>query len=361
MRSCLCLALLLLASALLVACGGASHHAAPAPAQNAVPPARQTLAATPRIAAVTVVATPAAMAQAGLQDVGQFVVSAAGPVRAENRTATTLLHLTLGDEIRFPPGMAWETLPNVGVSGPHWIAASVRVSGRKLYLTGETGFRRPNVAAFEHLDDRTFRVTAAGDVLFWAVIDDERGDDGGLMDHAVAIDAAGHLWLDPTPVPPNNVVDYNTGVGLDVRGMKRIGWLPSAGRSGAFFFTICNPTGCAYTDRLAATLTSPITGTLTCRSGTDFDLVGDGYRLQYRDVQSSLRPLNSTPTATPAAACGQSFAIQAGEPIDDTGAHYVVHAVASDGEPLSVVVAYDGTLYVGPLTVPPLDGPGRAL
>jgi hypothetical protein len=58
--------------------------------------------------------------------------------------------------------------------------------------------------------------------------------------------------------------------------------------------------------------------------------------------------------------CGASRAVQAGEVISDGFTHYIVHAVSIGGEPLSVVVANDGTLYVGPLNVPPLDGPGRA-
>ncbi|HLZ68334.1 MAG TPA: hypothetical protein VKV26_00345 [Dehalococcoidia bacterium] len=354
--------LLPLISVFVLACGGGSHHATHAPASNASFVAPQALAATPRVAPPTTgTPAPAALVMpAGLQDVGQFVVSASGPVQAENRAATMVLHLRRGDEIHFPPSMTWGTLPNVGLSAPHWIGAAVRLSGHLLYLTGETGFG-PGDAAFDRADDRTFRVTMPGEVLFWANEDGVRNEGGTLADYPIAVDAAGHLWLGPLPVPPNSVVDYNTGVGLDLGGMKRVGWLPSAGNTGAFFFTTCGPATCGYTDRLATTLTSPITGTLTCRSGTNFDLVGDGYRLLFRDTATLIRPRDSTPTATPAAACGQSFAIQAGEPVDDTGAHYFVTAVASDGEPLSVVVAYDGTLYVGHLTAPPLEGPSRAL
>ncbi len=346
---------------LLLGCTGGANHTAPAAARQgaATLPA---LAGTPP-ASVAAPGTPVSSYVAtvpGMQDIGLFVVSASGPVRAENRAATTLLHLAEGDEFHLPPGLTWPQLPDP-VAGLHWLNFTARVSGHTLAVVGTTSAGRA-LSVVERLDDRTYRVHESADVLFWANEDGVFSESGSLADYPIAIDAAGHLWLAPLPVAPNSVIDEATGVGLDVSGMKRVGWLPSEDHKhgiGGFCFTICNPQRCIYTDRLAAPLTAPITGTLACRIGADFDIVGDGFRLQFRFVAAQARPWNTTPTPTPGPDCGPGIAIKAGQEIDDTAAHYLVSAVSSDGEPLSAVVSYDGTLYVGPLTVPPLGGPGR--
>lgn len=353
------LGLLVVLAVFVAGCGG-STRSTPPPIQRTATVAAQQLAASPDATSLSATPAPVALVP-GMQDVGQFIVSRSGPVRAENRAATTLLHLEVGDEIRFPPGMVWETRPNVGVSGPHWIAASVHVSGHKLYLTGDASGTIAGLASFERIDDRVFSVSASGMALFWANEDGVFGKNGTLADHPVAVDAAGHLWLDAAPVSPGSVVHYGTGVGLEARGMQVIGKLPSVrdAKSGAFFFTVCDPPTCGFTYRVAQ-LVAPFAGTIECQGLTEFDLVTPNFRLQFRDtdlVRRSWPP--GLPSPTPVR-CGASRVVRAGELISDGFTHYVVHAVSGSGEPLSVVVANDGTLYVGPLTVPPLDGPGRA-
>ena len=342
---------------LLLGCTGGAKHTAPPTAARQGTATLRALAGTPpaSVAAPGTLASSYVATVPGMQDIGLFVVSASGPVRAENRAATTLLHLNQGDEIHLPTGMAWPQLPN-SVAGLHWLNFTARVSGHTLAVMGTTSSGHA-LSLVERLDDQTYRVHESADVLFWASEDGVFSESGSLADFPIAIDAAGHLWLAPLPVPPNSVIDEATGVGIDISGMRRIGWLPSAGRTGAYFFTICDPHGCGYTDRLAAPLTAPITGTLTCRVGADFEIIGDGFRLQFRYVDTAGRPRGPTPT--PAADCGRGLAVKAGQEIKDTAAQYFVHAVSADGEPLSVVVSYDGTLYVRSLTVPPLDGPGR--
>jgi hypothetical protein len=351
--------LLLVIAISLAGCAGGGHHSSPSAAASkgvAVPPAQ--VAAAPATASASGTPAPIRVLVPGMQDVGQFVVSASGPVRAENRAATTLLRLNQGDEIHLPTGVTWPQLPNA-VAGLHWLNFTAHVSGHTLAVVGTTSSGHA-LSLVERLNDQTYRVHESADVLFWANEDGVFSESGSLADYPIAIDAAGHLWLAPLPVAPNSVIDEATGVGLDIRGMKRVGWLPSEDHKhgiGGFFFTICNPQRCNYTDRLAAPLTAPITGTLTCRVGADFDIIGDGFRLQFRYVDTAGRPRDPTPT--PAADCGPGLAVKAGQEIEDTAAQYFVHAVSADGEPLSAVVSYDGTLYVGPLTVPPLDGPGR--
>lgn len=81
-------------------------------------------------------------------------------------------------------------------------------------------------------------------------------------------------------------------------------------------------------------------------------------RLQFRDAGT----LQDNPTwvGPDAAACGADHAVQTDELITESFAHYIVSAIGPGGEPLSVVVAYDGTLYVGWLVVsaacPPCRG-----
>ncbi len=355
------LRVLIVAIAIVLAgCTGGGHHrpptvaanrdAAAAPARAAMPSGSTSAAGTP---------APDQFLVPGMQDVGQFVISASGPVQAENRAATTLLHLQPGDEIQLPAGMTWPPLPN-SVAGLHWLNFTAHISGHTLSISGTTASGHA-LSSGEQIDARTFRVLAAADVLFWANQEDVLGENGSLADCPIAIDAAGHLWLAPLPVPPNTVVDEGSGVGLDVRGMKRVGWLPSdahpAGQAGGFFFTSCNFTRqrCNFVDRLAAPLTAPFSGALMCRDGTNFDLAADGFVLEFVDVAQQTRPR----PATPVSGCGPGVAVNAGQEIDDTAAHYLVFAESNTGEPLSAVVSYDGTIYVGPLTVPPLDGPGR--
>lgn len=349
-------ALLLLVAA-LAACGVRRGAGAPAPTA-AVQPAAATTPLSAAATAVAVTPRPAALISvAGLQDVGQLVVPAGGVVQADNRAAASGVRLAAGDLVRLPPGMIWGPPPGVGISPEYELAMSATPAGAKLYvwlLFGDGG------AHVVQADDRTFRVDAPGEALIYAN-DEQIGVNGLARDHGVAVDPAGHLLLDPAPAPGDAVVYYTTGQGLDVHGMTAIGRLAAAQQSGfgAFYFTVCEAGTCGFTYRTSQVV-APIAGSVTCESGADFDLRTADFTLQFRDtdlVRKNWPP--GLPSPTPGA-CGASRSVQAGDVIATGFTHYLVHAVSGSGEPLSVVVANDGTIYVGQVVVPPFDGPGRA-
>jgi len=285
-----------------------------------------------------------------LQDAGLFIVHAAGPVPADNRAAASAVTLLPGDLIQFPPGMRWEPLPGVSATADWALQASMTMSGQKLYLTvlvDGGGVR------FASLDDRTFRVTAGGTVLITA---QHRAADGGLVDHPVAVDAAGHLSVSPEPVPPGTVTMYGSGQALDVRGLTLIGRLPPALASypSEWFFTWCD-SACTVSYRVRQLL-APVSGTVLCRQGPEFDLDTGAYVLQFRDAGT----LTNNPTwSGEPGTCGDDRPVHAGDVLNEAFAHYVISAVSESGEPLSVVVAYDGSLYVGTLSAPAACPPCR--
>src|SRR5581483_9490035 len=86
---------------LLLGCTGGAKHTAPPTAARQGTATLRALAGTPlaSVAAPGTLASSYVATVPGMQDIGLFVVSASGPVRAENRAATTLLHLNQGDEI----------------------------------------------------------------------------------------------------------------------------------------------------------------------------------------------------------------------------------------------------------------------
>lgn len=282
-------------------------------------------------------------------DVGLFVRTS-DPIQTQNRVAASAVHLAVGDTIQFPAGMQWDPPPGVSESPPYFLAPSVTAAGQKLYITVYTD---GGSGRFAQIDDRTFRVAVAGDVLIDA-------QDAGRADHQVATSPAGHLLLDPAPVAGNVVAIYGSGEALDVYGMTVAGRLAPVRRTQyptEWYFNMCDQGRCSLSYRVGP-LVAPFSGIVVCQNGAGFDLDGNGFRLQFRDAGT----LRNNPTwigGTPAA-CGQSHTVRAGEAITQSFVHYIVTAMSDAGEPLSVAVAYDGTLYVGHLSArascPPCRG-----
>lgn len=337
---------------LLAACGLGRQRGA----SNGMPLAQSVPATTPLAAVTTASPTATPSSSPGLQDLGSLVVAAAGIAQVENRAAASLLQLAPGDLIQLPPGMNWGAQPGVYLNPTYALAFAGRPSGQQLYLRLLFG----DGARAARVDDRTYRVVAAGDALLFAN-DEQIGTGGSARDHRVQIDQAGHLWLDPAPVPGDEVVIYDTGQGLDVRGMTVLGRLQPAQQYplGGFFFTVCAADSCGFTYRTGQVV-APVAGTLRCRDGAELDFDTGSVTLQFRDTDLVRKNWPNGQASPTPAACSGSRIVQAGDVIADGFTHYLVHAVSDGGEPLSVVVAYDGTIYAGRLTVPPLDGPGRA-
>lgn len=336
----LAMAAIELALAVLLAAAARSGGASPATPTAASPPSTS----------VARQAATVATAMRGLQDIGPFIVSGSGVVEAENRATASVVHLAEGDLVQFPPGVRWESLPGVDMSPPSFLAPSATVAGQKLYLTV---FTDGGSARFERLDDRTFRVAVAGSVIIWA-------EDAGRADHPVAVDAAGHLLLDPAPVAGDVVAVYASGEALAVRSMAVVGRLAPVRRTQyptEWFFNMCEAERCDLSYRVGP-LKAPFAGTVVCQHGPEFDLDGGTFRLRFRDA-GTLRDNRIWP-GPPAADCGRGRTVQAEEVITESFLHYIVTAVSAGGEPLSVVVAQDGTLYVGTLAAtascPPCRG-----
>ena len=297
---------------------------------------------------------PPALVSTGLHDVGPFIRTRTGAVPAENRAAASVVHLETDDLVQFPPGMRWEPRPGYAPNPEYFLAPAVTVARQKLYVTVHAG---GPTARFARVDDRTYRATTAGDVLICA---GDSTSDTGWSDHRVAMDVAVHLLLDPMPVPGDLVAAYGSGEALDVRAMTVVGRLPPA-RSmpvGEWFFNVCERGRCSLSYYVGP-LVAPAAGTLRCLGFPELDLDAGAFRLQFRDPGTTLRPVRGAPGMVPAD-CEDGRLVQVGEIITTATAHYLVSAVSAAGEPLSVVVAYDGTLYVGQLTVsvkcPPCRG-----
>lgn len=333
--------LLLLVMALAAsACGTAGRRSASSPPSSTAGTAVSLAVAASR-------STPTATA--GLEDVGLFIVSTTGPVVVSNRATAAIVHVAPSDVIRFPGGMQWDSGPNYVPNPEYFLAASTTVAGRKLYLSVNG-----TEVHFERVDERTFRPRAVGDLLIAARDEDDFYTPGGrVVDHGVAVDAQGHLWLDPARVPASAVINFNTGEQLDVSGAEQVGSLPIPAQG--FVLTTCENGTCFLSYRGAETLT-PVAGALEC--GATVDVAAATYRLQYQWIDTGwLPPSQGTPTPPN---CTPKAHIAAGEPVGTKFAHWIVRAVSLSGEPLSVVAAGDGTIYVGRVTpqftCPPCSG-----
>ncbi|MGH2587669.1 MAG: response regulator transcription factor [Dehalococcoidia bacterium] len=182
-------------------------------------------------------------AAGGRYNIGPLIISPAGTVRAENRAAASAVSLAAGDLVQFPSGLRWEPPPGVGLNHEYGLVTSATVAGTKLYVWVWTG---GDTVRFERLDDRTFRAVSAGAVFIWA-------EDTNRLDHPVAVDATGHLLLDPAPVAGSVVAIYGSGEGLDVSGMTMVGRLASVRRTQyptEWYFNMCEAGRCGLSYRV---------------------------------------------------------------------------------------------------------------
>jgi hypothetical protein len=159
-----------------------------------------------------------------------------------------------------------------------------------------------------------------------------------------ALDARGHLWVNPEPVDVNVPIDGSTGrtINLAEADLMATDWpglpvdYPEQGSNRCGQYT---EKGQCVTS-LYSRMTAPVAGRLTCAAGTS------SYRLETAEfvlVFSRAMDAERYPRCT-----GEGIArdVAAGEEFD-SGAWWVVTAETLDGEPLDVARSYSGMLYVG--------------
>lgn len=328
---------------LLLAACGSGNVARTLP--NGSAPALGKLAASGTFPAPTAI-----VGSGSLADVGSFI-RGNRPLLVQNRAAASVVHLAQGQIIQLPPGMRLDPFPGVAAGPPEYLMPSISVGGQKLYITV---FTDGSGARLAQIDDQTFRAATGGDVLITA-------QDSGRVDHQVAVNAAGDLLLDPAPVPGNVVAIYGSGQALDVQGMAKVGrlapvrWVQPPTE---WYFNTCEQGRCSLSYRVGP-LRAPFSGRLICQPGEAFDLLGNGFRLQFRPSRIAGESPNQMVTST--AGCGPNRAIQVGDVISSAFVNYAVTAVSDSGAPLSVAVAYNGTLYVGRLNASASCPPCRGL
>jgi hypothetical protein len=165
-------------------------------------------------------------------------------------------------------------------------------------------------------------------------------DDAGLQYPSI-LTPEGRLLVSREPLPAGAVLDYFTGAELDVSAARAFGQLP--GSVGGWAFTICHDSGapggaCIVSWRKSGRgYTVPVPGTLSCPGGRELRFASADATLTFR--------LAGSVQGTIEFAC-EPEALDAGRAILPDG-HWLVSATSSSGEPLSVTVANDGTLYIG--------------
>ncbi|MBE0610257.1 MAG: hypothetical protein IH609_12820 [Dehalococcoidia bacterium] len=165
-------------------------------------------------------------------------------------------------------------------------------------------------------------------------------DEAGLTYPSV-LTPGGRLLVAREPLPPSTVVDYFTGAEVDTSKAREFGRLPRS--VGGWAFTICHDSGaaggaCIVSWRKSGRgYTVPVPGTLSCPGGRELRFASADATLTFR--------LSGSVQGTIEFAC-EPEALDAGRAILPDG-DWFISAIASSGEPLSVTVANDGTLYVG--------------
>jgi hypothetical protein len=256
-----------------------------------------------------------------------------------------VLHVMTGDVFHLPEGVRWGLPPGWGLSRPdqetpaYMLGFTTTISKQPLYVWVASGR-----SGYVQVDDRTYRAEADGDTIL--SVFDRLGDVSPLVDHTSAINRFGHLLIDPNPVSKTAVVEYNTGEGLDVSAARSVGAMP-----GLHLRTTCDSNRCSLLvlgdDR------APVTGTVECDATVE--LVADGFRLAFEP--DGIPPGQATPAYAPP--CTPQEQVAAGTPIPMPYAPMYARAYSPDGQPLSIVVAGDGTLYVGNIVPKFSCGPCR--
>lgn len=165
-------------------------------------------------------------------------------------------------------------------------------------------------------------------------------DEAGLTYPSV-LTPEGRLLVAREPLPLSSVVDYFTGAEVDTSKARSFGRLPRS--VGGWAFTICHdsaaPGGaCIVSWRKSGRGYSvPVAGTLSCPGGRELRFASADATLTFR--------LAASVQGTVEFAC-EPEGLDAGRAILPDG-DWFISAMSSSGEPLSVTVAGDGTLYVG--------------
>lgn len=267
-----------------------------------------------------------------LRDAGLLIDVGNGPVQVSNRADAAV--------VRMPRG-AVLYLNNFGGTCPSpcspqfHLARSVNVAGHALTLgfiadagSGTLFSPRPDgsLEASTSAQD-----TDAGTLMVYA-----SGADG--QSHRVAVDGRGHLLVDTSPLPGDVAIDMPTGEELDLSGMSRLGLFPSLQRTPPteFLFTMCSESPCQLSYRVRS-LVAPFPGAVRCLPASrGLELDNGAVRLQFKAL-----PGYGIPD------CMAQKNAAAGSIIAGYFVHYLVSATSMSGDPLSVVVTADGTLYVG--------------
>jgi DNA-binding CsgD family transcriptional regulator len=183
--------------------------------------------------------------------------------------------------------------------------------------------------------------------------------------HRVALASTGELFVDPRPAEADLVVNQETGERIDISRMREVGRLPVEERP----TTECRGGGPCLVRAIVrnAGLPAPVEGRLVCPAEgslvpatRDFELDSGEFVLAFRSIdpnatgppRSGVRPV-TTPASTPDDWVCEESDLAAGDrlPVHEDLAILEVSARAPDGSPLSAVAAYDGTLYVGTVTL----------
>lgn len=337
--------------ALLTACSHSARRPSPSPTTMAAPSdGAAEVAKTPLPTAFMAPAagspagssTTAGAASMGLYDVGQLLVPNGHPVQVSNRTALVVVNAMTGDLFRVPPGARPASPPGVGLNPAYYLSFGTTVRGQGLYIYVSGQGIGPH---FAPVDGMTYRAQSDGDVVV-SVFDFLNGIKPAV-DHTSVINGFGHLLIDANPVPASAAVYYNTGEGLDVSGARRIGTLPSDLMP--YVRTTCDRDACSL---YGGDNRAPVAGTVEC--GDTVNLVTDRFRLTFE--RGWLSPHRATP---PPGQCEPGMRVQAGDLVAAPYTPVFVRAYSLDGQPLSIVVAGDGTLYVGNIVPRFTCGPCR--
>jgi hypothetical protein len=165
--------------------------------------------------------------------------------------------------------------------------------------------------------------------------------------HPIAVDSQGNLWLDPSPLSSQSVIDVWTGNRLDTSKATELGAISIAGGQS----TQCGLATCEVliwgTTSLAG-LMAPIEGIVGCSQSVDWkgrkvqvlELGTPGFTLSFVEQFVSIYSDSSfhTPCEGRPALAG-----------DQIGSHpdYRISAKGPDGQPLRVGISVEGNLVVG--------------
>jgi len=150
------------------------------------------------------------------------------------------------------------------------------------------------------------------------------------------VSSDGHLWIQTTRMEVTLAADEWTGSALDTAGAIGAGAIDAGNQY--MMFTGCTDGFCWVSYRPALPLRAPISGLLTCESGTVLVLDGGDVTLRFEWADTGYG-------GPPEFGC-EPHEVNAGDEIAPNR-HYVVTAYRPDGEQVSLAVSRDGRLHAG--------------